>query len=165
MQEDIENKSIRFVVSSAKLSFRAIEKGWSLYKQHVNKKNAKKATKAAEKPMGKQSAKDLIGQGQGVSSAEIAKSGLKDFQKIAKKYGVDFAVVKDKTVEPPRYSIFFKAKDADAIDRVMRDYATKQLKKEKQTERPSILQKLKKFKEIVANIPRKEHEKRKEQER
>ena len=48
--------------------------------------------------MGKQSAKDLIGQGQGVSSAEIAKSGLKDFQKIAKKYGVDFAVVKDKTV-------------------------------------------------------------------
>ena len=115
--------------------------------------------------MGKQLVKDLIGQGQGVSSAEIAKSGLKDFQKIAKKYGVDFAVVKDKTVDPPRYSIFFKAKDADAIDRVMRDYATKQLKKEKQAERPSILQKLKKFKEIVANIPRKEHEKRKEQER
>ena len=47
----------------------------------------------------------------------------------------------------------------------MRDYSTKQLKKEKQAERPSILQKLKKFKEIVANIPRKEHEKRKEQER
>ena len=165
MQEDIENKSIRFVVSSGKLSFRAIEKGWSLYKQHKNTENAKKAAKAAEKPMGKQLVKDLIGQGQGVSSAEIAKSGLKDFQKIAKKYGVDFAVVKNKTVEPPRYLIFFKAKDADAIDRVMRDYATKQLKKEKQAERPSILQKLKKFKEIVANIPRKEHEKRKEQER
>ena len=73
MQEDIENKSIRFVVSSAKLSFRAIEKGWSLYKQHENKKNAKKATKAAEKAMGKQSAKGLTGQGQGVSTAEIAK--------------------------------------------------------------------------------------------
>ena len=82
MQEDIENKSIRFVVSSGKLSFRAIEKGWSLYKQHKNTENAKKAAKAAEKPMGKQLVKDLIGQGQGVSSAEIAKSGLKDFQKI-----------------------------------------------------------------------------------
>ena len=38
-----------------------------------------------------------------------------DFQKIAKKYGVDFAVVKDKNVNPPVYTIFFKAKDMDAV--------------------------------------------------
>ena len=78
---------------------------------------------------GKQSVKTLIRQGQGVSSIPLADEGLKDFQKIAKKYGVDFAVVKDKNSEPPIYTIFFKAKDQDAITRILDDYAAKQIKK------------------------------------
>ncbi|MCI9305748.1 MAG: alcohol dehydrogenase catalytic domain-containing protein, partial [Lachnospiraceae bacterium] len=32
---------------------------------------------------------------------------------LAKKYNVDFAVKKDKTVAPPKYMVFFKGKDAD----------------------------------------------------
>ena len=78
---------------------------------------------------------------------------------------MDFAVVKDKNVDPPKYTIFFKAKDADAINKLITDYAAKQLKKEQKAERPSILKKLQKFKDIVAKTPRKEHEKRKEHER
>ena len=109
--------------------------------------------------------KELIGQGQGVSTIDVADVGLKDFKKMAQKYGVDFAVVKDKNVDPPKYTIFFKAKDADAINKLMTDYAAKQLKKEQKAERPSILKKLQKFKEFVAKLPRKEHEKRKEHER
>ena len=110
---------------------------------------------------GKQSVKTLIRQGQGVSSIPLANEGLKDFQKIAKKYGVDFAVVKDKNVDPPVYTIFFKAKDMDAITRILQDYSEKQVKKTSKTH-PSILEKLKKFKEIVAAIPRKAAEKKKE---
>ena len=116
---------------------------------------------------GKQSVKELIGQGQGVSSMDIGDSGIKDFKKIANKYGVDFAIVKDKDVEPPRYTVFFKAKDADAITQILKEYAAKQTKKKEKAaeKKPSILQKLKKFKEKVAAMPRKDKEKRKEQER
>ena len=116
---------------------------------------------------GKQSVKELIGQGQGVSSMDIGDSGIKDFKKIANKYGVDFAIVKDKDVEPPRYTVFFKAKDADAITQILKEYAVKQTKKKEKAaeKKPSILQKLKKFKEKVAAMPRKDKEKRKEQER
>ena len=103
---------------------------------------------------GKQSIKTLVRQGQGVSSIPLADEGLKDFQKIAKKYGVDFAVVKDKKADPPVYTIFFKAKDMDVITKILQDYADKQVKKGSM-ERPSVLEKLKKFKEIVAAIPRK----------
>ena len=110
---------------------------------------------------GKQSVKTLIRQGQGVSSIPLADEGLKDFQKIAKKYGVDFAVVKDKNEEPPVYTIFFKAKDTDVITKILQDYSEKQVKK-KAVERPSVLEKLKKFKEAVAAIPRKVAEKKKE---
>ena len=128
-----------------------------------------KPTKAAGKAIGekihptkgKQSVKTLIRQGQGVSSIPLADEGLKDFQKIAKKYGVDFAVVKDKNEEPPVYTIFFKAKDTDVITKILQDYSEKQVKK-KSVERPSVLEKLKKFKEAVAAIPRKVAEKKKE---
>ena len=58
---------------------------------------------------GKQSIKTLIRQGQGVSSIPLADEGMKDFQKIARKYGVDFAIVKDKNQNPPIYTVFFKA--------------------------------------------------------
>ena len=121
---------------------------------------------SGESVKGKQSVKKLIGQGQGVSSMDIGDSGIKDFKKIANKYGVDFAKVKDKEADPPRYTVFFKAKDADAITQILKEYAAKQTKrKEKAAEKkPSILQKLKKFKEKVASMPRKDKERRKERE-
>ena len=78
---------------------------------------------------------------------------------------MDFAIVKDKAVEPPVYTVFFKAKDADAITQVLKEYSAKQVKRKKTATRPSVLQKLKKFKEIVAKTPRKEKEKKKEHER
>ena len=108
---------------------------------------------------GKQSVKTLIRQGQGVSSIPLAEKGLKDFNKIAGKYGVDFAVVKDSKSEPAVYTIFFKAKDMDVITRIRQDYSAKQVK---QPDRKSVLAKLKKFQDIVAAIPKKVFEKKKE---
>ena len=108
---------------------------------------------------GKQSVKTLIRQGQGVSSIPLAEKGLKDFNKIAGKYGVDFAVVKDSKSEPAVYTIFFKAKDMDVITRILQDYSAKQVK---QPDKKSVLAKLKKFQDIVAAIPKKVFEKKKE---
>ena len=95
----------------------------------------------------------------------IGDKGVRDFKKICKKYGVDFAIVKDKNEDPPIYTVFFKAKDADAIANVLKEYSAKQMKKQEKKERPSILEKLKKFKDIVAKQPKKEKERRKEHER
>ena len=39
--------------------------------------------------------KDLIGQGQGVESIEVGDESLRTFNRIAKKYGVDFAIKKE----------------------------------------------------------------------
>ncbi len=114
---------------------------------------------------GKQSVKTLIRQGQGVSSIPLADDGLKDFQQIAKKYGVDFAFVKDKSVNPPIYTVFFKAKDMDAITRIMTDYQAKQIKDKERAPRQSVLKRLEKMKEKVASIPKKILEKKKVMER
>ncbi len=59
-------------------------------------------------PHGKQTVKQLIGQNQGVSNIEITDPSIKEFEKIARKYGVDYAVKKDRSSSPPKYLIFFQ---------------------------------------------------------
>ena len=73
-------------------------------------------------------------------------------------------MVKDKNSEPPIYTVFFKAKDQDAITRILQDYSAKQVKNP-DLAKVSVLEKLKKFKEIVAAIPKKAVEKKKEMSR
>ena len=75
----------------------------------------------------------------------------KEFEKIARKYGVDYAVKKDRSSSPPKYLIFFKGRDADALTAPFTEYANKKVKKATKTERPSVLAKLNQFKEMVKN--------------
>ena len=110
------------------------------------------------------SSKPLIGQNQGVSNIEITDPSIKEFEKIARKYGVDYAVKKDRSSSPPKYLIFFKGRDADALTAAFTEYTSKKVKKAQKTERPSILEKLGKFKELLQNTVMDRH-KRKELER
>lgn len=163
VNEEISDKTIRLAITTTKLTVRAIVRGLTKFVQYHQKKKAQRLSKDNH-IQGKQSVKELIGQNQGVSSLPVGETGLKDFERIANKYGVDFAIVKDKTVEPVKYTVFFKARDADAIAQVLAEYTAKQMKKQSQN-RPSIIKTLKKFKEMLAKMPKKEQEKKKEQTR
>ena len=90
---------------------------------------------------------------------EIGDSGIKDFKKLANKYGVDFAIVKDKSGEIPKYVCFFKARDADALTSAFNAYTADALKNR---EKPSVLKQLSKLKEIVAALPAKVMQRQKE---
>ena len=121
---------------------------------------------------GKQmSVKEILKKDEGAKTIDISDFGMGDFKPIARRYGLDFAVVKSRYLDPPKYTIFFQAKDQDTISRVMEEYTSKCMGKTKgQTrtktrERPCLLAKLKKLKEQVAAIPRKAVERRKEETR
>ena len=115
-------------------------------------------------PHGKQTVKQLIGQNQGVSNIEITDPSIREFEKIARKYGVDYAVKKTAAALRPKYLIFFKGRDADALTAAFTEYTSKKVKKAQKTERPSVLAKLSKFKELLQNTVMDRH-KRKELER
>lgn len=102
-------------------------------------------------PKGKQTVKQLIGQNQGVSNIEINDPSIRDFERIARKYGVDYAVKKDRSTSPPKYLIFFKARDADALTAAFSEYTQRKVKKADRSERPSVLEKLSHFKELIKN--------------
>ena len=97
-------------------------------------------------PHGKQTVKQLIGQNQGVSNIELTDPSIRDFDRIARKYGVDYAIKRDKASDPPRFLIFFKSRDADALTAAMQEFTARKIKK---AERPSVLEKLAVFKDMV----------------
>lgn len=140
MQEEVEQKTVNLAVTTTKLTGRVAVKAIAWYLRH---RKEKKLEKVNEIPHGKQSVKKLIGQNAGVSTIDVSKTGLRDFERIAKKYNVDFAVTKDKTVDPPKYVIFFKARDADALNQVVKEYSAKQLDKAKNSSRTVEVKKYK----------------------
>lgn len=157
MQEEVENRTVNLAISTTKLTLRTIISGIRKYLQHREKVKAKKGRDPAVH--GKQSVKKLSGQNQGAANAEIEKEGIKDFERLAKKYGVDFAVRKDKTVDPPRYFVFVRAKDADALDAICKEHQARSMTKDR---KPSVLAQLSKFKNLVASVPKKIREKKQE---
>lgn len=162
-QEEVEKKSCDLAIQVSKLSIKEIAKGVDKYLKYLKEKNANKAH-ADRSIKGKQTVKQLIRQGQGVSSMPVGDMYLKDFEKVARKYGVDFAVVKDSSEGKKRYTVFFKAKDADAITQVLKEYSQKQLKR-KDEKRVSVVEVLAKFKELAEKMPHKAKEKKKERSR
>lgn len=164
IDKEVVNKGVQVAIKMAKPEIDFLMKGLKEALKKPFNETGKAIANKIHSTSGRQSVKTLIRQGQGVSSIPLADEGLRDFQKIAKKYAVDFAVVKDKNQNPPIYTVFFKAKDTDAITRILQDYSAKQVKKSS-LKKTSVLEKLNKFKEIVAAIPKKVAEKKKERSR
>ena len=63
---------------------------------------------------GKQSLKQLMAQNAGATNIEVDESNIKSFDRVARKYHIDYAVKKDKTLDPPKYFVFFKSRDHGA---------------------------------------------------
>ena len=154
MQEEVENRTVNLAISTTKLTGRTIIAGIRKYLQHREKVKMKKARDPAVH--GKQSVKQLLGQNQGATNVEIDKESIRDFEKLAKKYGVDFTLRKDKTTQPPHYIVIFKAKDADNLEQAFREFTAKTLSKE---QRPSIRKVLAVAKQKSAQQPKRAKEK------
>ena len=114
--------------------------------------NKVKESKDPDIKHGKMKIKDLIRKDEGATSVDVSKTELRDFKRVAKRYGVDFAIVKHKTEDKTLYSVFFKAKDQEAINDLINYYTEKRLMKES---RPSLMEHLKELKDKVKNAPHK----------
>jgi hypothetical protein len=154
MQEDVEHRSVTLAINTTKMTARALKNAILKYLNRSKQQNP--ASHQVSQPQGKQSVKKLIGQGQGVSNIEITDNNIKSFERIARKYGVDYALKKDTTGTIPKYLIFFKARDADALTAAFKEYSAKSIKREK---KPSVLAKLRSFKELTKANPKREKKK------
>ena len=140
MQEEVDQKTIALSMKMGKLTAQVLQAALKKYLQH----RAKGKTMLHH---GQQSLKQLKKHGAALSNIEITEANIGAFKPCAKKYGVDFALRKDKTTQPPHYVVIFKSKDADNLEQAFREFTAKTLSKE---QRPSIRKVLSAMKQKTA---------------
>ena len=149
MQEEVESRTVTLAISTTRMTANVLKSAISKYLAYRKEKKVKKARAVPVKPCGKQTVKQLVGQNEGVANIEITDRNIRDFDRVARKYGVDYALKKDKSGEIPKYLVFFKARDGDALTAAFKEYTAKT---ERKKERPSVLQTLRRLKEQAATI-------------
>ena len=154
MQEEATQKTIALVFKSSKLTASVLQKAMKMYLEHHRHKQ--------QRVHGKISVKELVGQGMGASSIEVTDNNIKSFERVAKKYNVDFSVKKDKTISPPKYIVFFKGKDADVITQAFKEFVKTN---EKKQSRESVRAKLNHFRKAVSQDRNKERTREKNKDR
>ena len=142
MQDEINEKTVALYIKTGKLTAEVLQKAMKAALAQAKKQIGKQ-------PHGKQTLKQLMKQNAGVSNIEITKDNIKAFESTAKKYGIDFALKKDSTETPPRYLVFFKGRDADALTAAFKEFSAKKLTQE---QKPSIRKLIVSLKEKAAAL-------------
>ena len=140
MQEETTQKTIALSMKAGKITGQVLQAALKKYLQH-------RAKSKNTLHQGKQSLKQLKKHGADLTNIEITEANIGAFKSCAKKYGVDFALRKDKTTQPPHYVVIFKAKQADNLDQAFREFTAKTLSRE---HKPSIRKALSAFKQKAA---------------
>ncbi len=150
MEEEVNQKVVSLAVRTGKLTANVLARAMKEFMDSQKSKPHKYAK-------GKQTFKQLMEQNAGASNIEIDKSDIKAFERVARKYHIDYAVKKDKTADPLKYLVFFKGRDLDAMNMAFQEFIKSN---EKSNERPSFKEILKEHKEKAAQLAQNRHKHR-----
>lgn len=165
MQDEINSKvvalSVRLAETGTRMTAAMLKEAMRRFVQENERAKLRKAQKTAQpvQRRGKQTVGQLMKQNTGLTNIEITDQNIKSFERTARKYGIDFALKKDKTASPPRYLVFFKARDVDVMTAAFKEFSAKSLEK---SQKPSIRKAISKTQEQVQKQQRervKVHEK------
>lgn len=138
MQEEVNERVIAISIKATQISAITLQKAIKLILSHMNDRQRTDGV-----VHGKQTLSQLMKQNTAVSNVEITDRNIRAFEHTAKKYGIDYALKKDRSVTPNRYLVFFKGRDVDVISAAFQEFSTRELKTQ---EKPSVLQEIAKIK-------------------
>lgn len=146
MQDEVNEKTVSLCIRCGKVTANLLKA--AMKKALVKMEQEKQKLKGQKQPKqdkedktykGKQSMDKLMKQNVQLSNIEITDRNIKSFERVAKKYSIDFSLKKDVNADPPRYYVFFKARDADVMTAAFKEYTGQSLNKDK---KPSVRKKL-----------------------
>ena len=148
VDEDVSRRTIAVSIKASKLT----AKGLAYVLGTIARKIAKHH-RAKQTPHGRQTVGQLMGQGASANSIEVEAPAL--FDRVARKWNVDYAFYK---TGPDKYLLFFKSGQADAITACFSEYSRRVLNKSHSRQKP-VMEQLKQAGERVRQQPRREHTK------
>lgn len=149
MQDEVNTKVVAIAVRGGKITAEVLEKALKKFVEEIEK--AQKTHSQPKTYRGKQSIKHLVSQNAAISNIEVTDGNIKSFERTANKYGIDYALKKDTSEQPPRYLIFFKGRDVDVMTQAFKEFSAKKVR---QSEKPSLRQKLSRSREAAKSQQR-----------
>ena len=130
MQDQVNSKTIALAIKGGKITAQTLEKALKKLLADLEKSKGQQKTYR-----GKQSIKHLVQQNAQISNIEVTEGNIKSFEHTANKYGIDYALKKDTSEQPPRYLVFFKGRDVDVLTQAFKEFSAKTVK---QKDKPSL---------------------------
>ena len=137
MQDEVNTKVVAIAIKGGKITAEVLDKALKKFVEEIEK--AQKTASQPKTDRGKQSIKHLVAQNAAISNIEVTDGNIKSFQHTANKYGIDYALKKDTSEEPPRYIVFFKGRDVDVMTQAFKEFSARTVK---QQDKPSLRRKL-----------------------
>ena len=159
MQEEVDEKTLALIISSAKLTASEFRQALGKLSQKLDEKSkvleaeqleARKTVKSKEEDKkearkafqpGKKTLNEMMREGAELTNIEITDNNIRSFEKVARKYGITYSLKKDRSSDPPRYLVFFRAKDVDVMEAAFKEYTGATLPLEKKRSIRKRLQK------------------------
>lgn len=167
MQEEINQKTIAVYIKAEKITARTLKAALHAmlrtrekHKQSIQRRDAQYGQEDdVAVNRGKRTLRDLQDEGSDLSNIEITDENIKSFERYARKYGIDYALKKDKAADPPRYFVFFRARDVKTMEAAFKEYSEYTTKEKK----PSVKKKLSVV--MKRTLPQRAREREKKKER
>lgn len=159
--DENNDKTIALAITAGKVTEAILRDAIRAY-LHRNRVHKRSKTKTISK--GKHTMKELKKENAELTSIEVTDKNIKSFERFARKYHVAYSLKKDRNSNPPKYYVFFRAKQVDQMTAAFKEFSAAALKVKN---RPSLKETLKE-KTIIAEALRKRSKvknKRKEMER
>ena len=168
MQEETTEKTISLCIKGTKVTGAVLKAAIKKLVSEMNKQKPSVKQRGSHQVTrrGKQSLKQMMKEGSQLTNIEVTDNNIKSFERVARKYGIDYSLKKDSSTSPPRYLVFFRARDVDVMTAAFKEYAGISAEKEKKP-KMSIRKKLQIAKDRVAKHREREksHKKERGQER
>ena len=151
LQEELEQRTVSVSIQAAKLSGRVLRAAIAAVLQKMEQERTMPK-------VGRNSMKRLTYKDPGANTIEVS-GRIRSFERYARKHQVRYHIEKELGTDPPKWTVYFKANQADALTAAFKEYTKKDLTR---STRPSLLTQLHKFKELAQSrgrdrVKNKEH--------
>lgn len=107
MQEDLEQRTVSVSIQAAKLSGRVLRAAIAAVLQKMEQERTMPK-------VGRNSMKRLTYKDPGANTIEVS-GRIRSFERYARKHQVRYHIEKELGTDPPKWTVYFKANQADAL--------------------------------------------------
>ena len=153
MQDEMNRECFAIVIDGAKMTTQVLARAMKLVLDEKGAIPGKNSFLFS----GETSLKRLAESGMKLSNIEITEKNIKSFEHTAREYGITYALKKDVSTDPPRYLVFFKAKDRMQVEAAFKSYVREAMgDKNRETFSAALSRLAEKASKIAVKVPHQE---------